>query len=57
MGAHLNGHYQCGLGIRYPLTDNHALLFEVRYHHVSNGGTEDPNDPLNSLKFLVGYTF
>ena len=57
MGAHLNGHYQCGLGIRYPLADSHALLFEVRYHHVSNGGTEDPNDPLNSLKFLVGYTF
>ena len=57
MGSHLTGHYQGGLGIRYPLSDSHALLFEVRYHHVSNAGTADPNDPLNSLKFLIGYTF
>ena len=57
MGTHMNGHYQCGLGIRYPLEDRHALLFEVRYHHISNAGTADPNDPLNSLKFLIGYTF
>jgi lipid A 3-O-deacylase len=57
MGSHLNGNYQCGLGIHYPLEGNHTLLFELRYHHVSNGSTAEPNDPLNSLKFMLGYTF
>jgi lipid A 3-O-deacylase len=57
MGTHINGNYQCGIGIHYPLEDSHALIFEVRYHHVSNAGAADPNDPLNSLKFMLGYTF
>jgi lipid A 3-O-deacylase len=73
MGSHFPGNYQAGIGLRYPLESQHDLLFEVRYHHVSksqhdllfevryhhvsNANTADPNDPLNSLKFMIGYTF
>lgn len=57
LGAELNGNYQFGGGISYDLDDKHSLLFEARYHHISNGGAEDPNDPLNSWKILIGYTF
>lgn len=57
MGADLNGNYQFGIGIKSPLDDVHQLLFELRYHHISNAGTKEPNDPLNSAKFLIGVTF
>jgi len=57
MGSELNGNYQFGLGLKYQWQEDHDLLFEVRYHHISNGGSEEPNDPLNSLKFRVGVTF
>ena len=57
MGADLNGNYQFGIGITYPWIQNHQLLFELRYHHISNAGTKEPNDPLNSVKFLIGVTF
>ena len=54
MGAKINGNYQFGVGIKYDLGTTHQLLFELRYHHVSNAGTRQPNDPLNSVKFLIG---
>ena len=57
MGADLNGNYQFGIGIKPKWDTAYQLLFELRYHHVSNADTEDPNVPLNSLKFLVGITF
>lgn len=58
MGAHWNGNYQFAGGLRRVLDDPmHALIFEVRYHHISNTGMEDPNVPLNSIKLMVGYTF
>jgi lipid A 3-O-deacylase len=57
MGAELNGNYQFGIGLEYPLDRNRTLLVELRYHHISNGGSEEPNDPLNSCKLLVGITF
>jgi hypothetical protein len=57
MGADLNGNYQFGAGIKYDWDSTHQLLFELRYHHISNAGTSDPNDPLNSIKFLIGFTF
>ena len=58
MGADWNGNYQFAGGLRRVLDDPmHALLFEVRYHHISNAGTEDPNVPLNSIKLMIGYTF
>lgn len=57
MGSELNGNYQFGLGLKYQWHEDHDLLFEIRYHHVSNGGSDEPNDPLNSLKFRLGITF
>lgn len=57
MGSELNGNYQFGLGLDYSMNPDHALLFELRYHHISNGGSEEPNDPLNSCKLLFGLTF
>ncbi|WP_458776723.1 acyloxyacyl hydrolase [Desulforhopalus sp. 52FAK] len=57
MGAELNGNYQFGIGLKHSLDELHKLLFEVRYHHISNAGTKEPNDPLNSAKILIGVTF
>ena len=57
MGARLNGNYQFGIGLEYRRADSRNLLFEVRYHHISNAGTADPNEPLNSFKLLVGIMF
>lgn len=57
MGSDLNGNYQFGLGWKYRLNGDRDLLFEYRFHHISNAGTKDPNDPLNSNKFMIGITF
>ena len=57
MGAELNGNYQFGMGMKYKMDQSHDFLFEIRYHHISNGGSEEPNDPLNSCKLLCGVTF
>jgi hypothetical protein len=57
MGADLNGNYQFGIGLEYDWTRGHDLLVEFRYHHISNAGSEYPNEPLNSCKLLVGITF
>ena len=50
----LKGSYQAGLGLNINL-DSASMNLEYRFHHVSNGGIKDPNDPLNSGKLLVGF--
>ncbi len=57
MGTRFNGNYQFALGLDHPITTTQSLLFEIRYHHISNAGTAEPNVPLNSIKFLIGLTF
>ncbi|MHB1184284.1 MAG: acyloxyacyl hydrolase [Desulfobulbia bacterium] len=57
MGSELNGNYQFGMGLSYGINPDHDFLFELRYHHISNGGNEEPNEPLNSVKALFGLTF
>ena len=57
LGSDINGNWQFGAGIRYRLESGNLLKFEYRFHHISNTGAKDPNDPLNSSKFLVGMTF
>ncbi len=57
MGADFNGNYQFGIGLKYTLAPKNTLLFELRYHHISNAGSEEPNVPLNSCKALLGFTF
>ncbi|NEX20725.1 acyloxyacyl hydrolase [Thiorhodococcus mannitoliphagus] len=57
MGADWNGNYQFALGLAHRLDSGTWLLFELRYHHISNAGAEMPNDPLNSVQFLAGFSF
>jgi hypothetical protein len=57
MGAAWNGNYQFGIGLEYDMEKEHNLLLEMRYHHISNAGAKEPNDPLNSCKILIGITF
>jgi lipid A 3-O-deacylase len=57
MGASWNGNYQFALGLEHRLDTGTSLLFEIRYHHISNAGAEEPNDPLNSVKVLAGFSF
>jgi lipid A 3-O-deacylase len=56
-GTRLNYSYQGGTGLQYLINQELALLAEYRYHHVSNAGTAEPNEPLNSSKFLLGVSF
>lgn len=53
-GTRLNFSYQGGAGLQYLSDPGTAFLVEWRYHHVSNAGTAEPNEPLNSSKFLLG---
>lgn len=57
MGTRLDFSYQGGMGIQHLLRPDLALMVEYRYHHISNAGTAEPNEPLNSSKFLVGVTY
>ncbi len=54
MGTKLDFSYQGGTGVQYFLRKDAALMLEYRYHHISNAGTAEPNEPLNSSKILVG---
>lgn len=57
MGSEVNGNWQFGGGLRFKLDSGNWLKVEYRFHHISNTGAKDPNDPLNSSKLLVGFTF
>jgi hypothetical protein len=50
----VKGSYQVGAGLKLDL-ESASLNLEFRFHHVSNGGIDEPNDPLNSGKFLLGF--
>ncbi len=50
----LKGSYQAGGGLELELQPL-VLSLEYRFHHVSNGGIKEPNDPLNSGKLLAGF--
>jgi len=54
MGSRVNFCYQGGAGIQVLIRNDLALTAEYRYHHISNAGTADPNEPLNSSKILFG---
>jgi len=51
--SEVRGSYGGGVGLKINSGPMQYLL-EYRYHHLSNGGIKEPNDPLNSDKFLVG---
>ena len=54
MGSRLDFSYGGGTGLQYLFRKDLAGSFEYRYHHISNAGTAEPNEPLNSSKFLFG---
>lgn len=54
MGTKLCFSYQGGTGLQYFINKQTALNVEYRYHHISNAGTAEPNEPINSNKILVG---
>jgi len=49
----IKGSYQLGAGLNFKVGEL-DLSVQWRYHHLSNGGFKEPNDPLNSSKFLLG---
>lgn len=57
LGSKLNGNYQAGVGLHYFIAKNTSIDINYRYHHISNAGTANPNDPLNSSKMLIGISF
>jgi lipid A 3-O-deacylase len=54
MGSRLDFSYQGGVGVQYFWRKDVTFNFEYRYHHISNAGTAEPNEPLNSSKVLLG---
>ena len=54
LGSNLNGNWQIGIGLKFSSIKNHDAVIEYRFHHISNMGTSEPNDPLNSSKILLG---
>ena len=57
MSTRWNGNYQAGCGVRFFPERTCQPVLEYRFHHISNGGREKPNDPLNSSKVLVGMEY
>ena len=57
MGTKLNFSYQGGVGLQHLIDKHTALSLEYRYHHISNAGTANPNEPINSTKVLMGISF
>jgi len=57
MGGELNGNYQFGFGYLITWKKGRKIHLEYRWHHISNGGSEEPNDPVNSSRVLVGIRF
>ena len=57
LGSEFNGNYQAGAGFHYLIKKNMTVDFNYRFHHISNAGTAEPNEPLNSSKILFGISF
>ena len=48
---------QVGLGFHYFLTELFSLDTSLRFHHISNAGTDQPNNGVHSGLVLLGLTF
>jgi len=46
-----------GAGIYYHLTESSAISFGCWLRHLSNAGLEKPNDGINSVFGIIGYSF
>lgn len=56
LGSNWNANWQVGLGLRH-YTAVGDFFYEYRFHHISNTGIKDPNDPINSSKIFIGFRF
>lgn len=54
--SEIKGVYQAGAGLHFN-QGSAQISLEARYHHLSNGSVREPNDSLNSTKFLLGVRF
>lgn len=48
---------ETGPGLQYFATERIALTIGTRFHHISNAGTGERNDGLNSILTYVGMSF
>ncbi len=48
---------QGGVGLHYFCCDNAAFTVEARYLHFSNAGLGDPNEGVNTISYLVGFSW
>ena len=48
---------QTGPGVSYFVTENTAVTFGIRFHHISNAGIGERNIGLNGCLFNVGISF
>ena len=46
-----------GGGIHWFISHTAAITTELRWQHISNAGTEQPNDGINTALFLVGASY
>lgn len=47
---------QAGVGAHWMLTPTLALTFDGRWHHISNAGLRSPNEGIDDLLLLTGFT-
>ena len=43
-----------GVGSHWRIGDRTTLTTEVRWQHISNAGTDHPNDGINDMQFMIG---
>jgi hypothetical protein len=48
---------QGGVGAHYFLWKHSAVTFEARFFHLSNAGLHEPNQSVNTLAFLTGWSW
>lgn len=48
---------QAGVGVNYFLSDQWAITFAYRYHHISNKGIKKPNTGINANVGLIGVEY
>ncbi len=57
LGQEFEFNLQCGIGVRYLLSDRSALYVEGSWRHISNAGLANRNAGLNSLGVQLGVSY
>lgn len=48
---------QIGVGVNYFVTERAAINASWRWHHLSNAGTNQPNNGINGSLIMLGMTY